>query len=161
MEETEIHVGDIGTIIRATIKDENNAIVDISDATSKSMTFKKPSGTNVVQNPSLFTDGTDGKMQYITQTGDIDEKGLWQLQARVVKDFMGIERKTIGILIDELITTSMKCWFAQEDVNHLSDDSLIARAAKKAQIFNKRRCDLIRAIDELLQQENSVSEKTY
>lgn len=72
-----------------------------------------------------------------------------------------IKTKSIGILIDELITTSMKCWFAQEDIKNLKDDALVADAARRAQTTNKRRCDLITAIDELIGNQYSLTKKTY
>lgn len=53
---------------------------------------------------------------------------------------MGIEIKTIGTLIDELITTDIKCFMAQEPGGDL----------KKAQELNKRRNELIQAIDRRL-----------
>ena len=76
---------------------------------------------------------------------------------------MGIETKTIGFLIDELITTDLKCWFAQEDLMNmdLSESERLA-AAIRTQETNSRRNQLIRAIDEKLgEQANSVTSKTY
>lgn len=76
---------------------------------------------------------------------------------------MDIARKSIGMIIDELITTSMRCWFAQEDImnTNLSDEKRL-EAAERAQIMNAKRSALIKAIDQLLGDENiSVSLKTY
>lgn len=73
-----------------------------------------------------------------------------------------IGRKTTGTLIDELITTSMKCWFSQETVMHTALVGKIASAAKAAQELNARRNELIRAIDKRLGEEDaSPTEKTY
>lgn len=72
-----------------------------------------------------------------------------------------IEQKTIGMLIDELITTNIKCWFAQEKVMSSNNEKEIATAAKSAQSLNKRRCLLIQAIDKLLKQEHSLTDKSY
>jgi hypothetical protein len=64
---------------------------------------------------------------------------------------MGIETKTIGQLVDELITTNIKCFMAQDN-----------RDYENAQQLNKRRCDLVRAIDKMSGQgENSPTGKTY
>lgn len=61
---------------------------------------------------------------------------------------MGIETKTLGILIDELITTDLKCWFAQENLMNTSlTETQRLEAAIKTQEFNNRRNQLIRAID--------------
>lgn len=73
-----------------------------------------------------------------------------------------MEVKSIGTLIDELFTTNMKCWFAQETVMRETDDSKVATAAKQAQVLNARRNKLIRAIDERLGDGAiSQTEKTY
>ena len=80
----EIRYGDIGTIFRGTFYDEAGAIQSISDATSKYMIFRKPGGTVVWKTGSFFTDGSDGKLQYTTVSGDLNEVGKWQLQPRVI-----------------------------------------------------------------------------
>jgi len=64
---------------------------------------------------------------------------------------MSIKEKTVAQLIDELITTSMRCWFAQDKLMDLSlsnEDRLSAAIA--AQQTNSKRTELIKAIDELL-----------
>lgn len=76
---------------------------------------------------------------------------------------MNIEEKSVGFLIDELITTNLKCWFAQEDIMNiaLSEQTRLS-AAIKAQQMNARRNMLIRAIDKRLNDPNaSPTEKTY
>ncbi len=73
-----------------------------------------------------------------------------------------IEVKSIGILIDELITTSLKCWFKQEIICASANREEISDAAKAAQSLNKRRNDLIRAIDKRLgDAAKSPTTKTY
>lgn len=73
-----------------------------------------------------------------------------------------IDTKSIGILIDELITTSLKCWFKQEVICNSSDTAAIAEAAKAAQALNARRNALIRAIDKRKGETNlTPTSKTY
>lgn len=79
----EIHLNDIGTIFKLSIKDCQNGIVDISSATNVMITFKKPSGSSMVKLGTLFTDGTDGIVQYVTIANDLDEIGSWKIQAKV------------------------------------------------------------------------------
>ena len=75
---------------------------------------------------------------------------------------MDISKKSIGVLIDELITTSLKCWFAQEAVMMRKDERGVAQAAKTAQEMNARRNALIREIDRRLgEQYFSPTEKSY
>ncbi len=79
----EIHVDDIGTIFTVTIVDQDDAVVDISLYSPKQLIFTKPDGTRVEQTASFTTDGTDGKIQYTSESGDLDQPGLWQLQGIV------------------------------------------------------------------------------
>ena len=74
-----------------------------------------------------------------------------------------ISKKSIGYLIDELITTDMKCWFSQEDIMNesLSTEKRL-QAAIRAQQMNDRRNQLIAAIDnELGQGHLSPTSKSY
>jgi hypothetical protein len=75
---------------------------------------------------------------------------------------LNINIKSLGVLIDELFTTDMKCWFAQETVMKETNIEKVANAAKSAQELNKRRNLLIQAIDKICNSENlSPTEKTY
>lgn len=75
---------------------------------------------------------------------------------------MGIEQKTTGMLIDELITTVMKCFFAQETLMTSSSIQERSDSAIKAQVLNARRNKLIVAIDKSLgRSEHSPTYKTY
>lgn len=78
----EIRVGDIGTSIIVTIKDDGSA-VDVSSATPITFTFCKPNGTNVTKTGVLNTTGVDGKVKYVTVDGDIDLAGTWKYQVTV------------------------------------------------------------------------------
>lgn len=80
----EIHVSDIGTEFILTIKDCDENIIDISNATSMNIFFKKPNGDTITRVGAFYTDGTDGKMSYTIIDGDIDEVGSWKIQAQVV-----------------------------------------------------------------------------
>ena len=71
--------------------------------------------------------------------------------------------KTLGILIDELITADMKTWFSQE---HLMDLTLTESErlewAVKTQEYNSKRNQLIRAIDTRLGDlDTTYTDKTY
>lgn len=79
---SEIHVGDVGTIFRVTIKD-CDTIVDVSTVNSKTIYFQKPDSSTLTKAASYYTDGTDGIIQYVTESGDLDQAGTWQIQARV------------------------------------------------------------------------------
>jgi hypothetical protein len=76
---------------------------------------------------------------------------------------MGIETKSLGFLIDQLITTDLRCWFAQEDImNESLSEHERLQAAIKAQEQNSLRSKLIKAIDDMTNQEFSMGgDKTY
>ena len=80
----EIHKSDIGTTFQVTVKDEDSNVVDVSGATTKQIIFEKPDGTNLEKDASLVTDGTDGKIKYVTLSGDLSEAGCWRMQGYVV-----------------------------------------------------------------------------
>jgi hypothetical protein len=74
-----------------------------------------------------------------------------------------IREKTLGFLVDELISTDLKCWFAQEALMQegLTDQERLD-AAIRTQETNNRRNRLIRAIDEIAGQAGeSVTTKSY
>lgn len=79
----EIHVGDVGTAFLLTIKDQDGAIVDISDATTLSVVFTLPDKTSTTKTGETYTDGTDGIVRYVTIAGDLSQAGRWKLQAVV------------------------------------------------------------------------------
>ncbi len=91
----EIHVDDIGTRFRFVVKDEDDAIVDISSASLLEITFQKPSGTELVVTGEIYTDGTDGIMYYQAVEGDLNEHGHYKVQGRVEVD-AGPFHTTIG-----------------------------------------------------------------
>lgn len=80
----EIRQYDIGTKFLITLKDQDGVVVDVSSAITLEIIFKKPSATSVTKTASLETDGTDGQINYVTISGDLDEIGKWEMQASVV-----------------------------------------------------------------------------
>jgi hypothetical protein len=77
---------------------------------------------------------------------------------------MDIGTKSLGFLIDQLITTSMRCWFAQEEImDHTLPESKRLNAAIRAQQQNSLRSQLIKAIDVRFGEEGITmgQDKTY
>ncbi len=79
----EIHQYDKGIQFLGTIRDQDDAVVDISTATVKKLIFKKPSEETLIKDATFYSDGTDGKLYYITASGDLNEVGNWQYQAYI------------------------------------------------------------------------------
>lgn len=80
MTQAPIPLGNVGVAIIARVVDENGVVRDISTATSLKMRLRKPGGPTVTKDAAFTTNGADGRLQYITQYGDLDASGLWQFQ---------------------------------------------------------------------------------
>ena len=82
------HVNDIGTIFRVTVYDTTSTggttVADISTATTKQFTFKRPDGTTFDKVSVFTSDGSDGNIQFLSVDGDLNVAGTWHLQAYVV-----------------------------------------------------------------------------
>lgn len=78
----EIHVFDIGTSFELTVY-EDETVVNISSATTLEVLFQKPDGTVDTKTGVFLTDGTDGTVQYVTVSNDLNQTGTWKVQARV------------------------------------------------------------------------------
>lgn len=80
---SEIHVDDIGTVFRCTMYDDST-LVDLSDSTSLLLTLKDPNGNLYTKTAELYTDGSDGILQYTSVSGDINVVGKWSIQAKII-----------------------------------------------------------------------------
>jgi hypothetical protein len=78
-----IFTGDVGTALRCTVKDEDDATVNVSTATVKRIKLEDPDGTVVTKTASFYTDGSDGKIQYVTTATDLHTAGEWKLYGYV------------------------------------------------------------------------------
>lgn len=80
---TQIRKGDVGTDFELTILADGE-VVPLGPATTLSVIFDKPDGTNVTKTGTLVTDGSDGKLHYVFEEGFLDQAGDWRFQALVV-----------------------------------------------------------------------------
>jgi len=72
----EVHIEDTGTVIRYTITDDD-VIVDIGPTLSRDLVIQNASpGTRQVIAGSLFTDGTDGIVEFTSVAGTWDTAGI-------------------------------------------------------------------------------------
>lgn len=85
MTDNGIHVGDTGTIFLLAITDLSvpPRVVNLVGATLMEMTLVRPDGTKFVVAATFSTDGTDGVIKYVTQSGDLNQAGIWKLQVLV------------------------------------------------------------------------------
>jgi len=81
---SEIHQDDLGTRFLVTVKDDG-VVVDVSGASLRQLTFKKPSDTLMVKTASIISDASavSGVMYYDTIADDLDEAGKYKLQGKV------------------------------------------------------------------------------
>lgn len=70
-----IHNGDEGTVISI----GGQSGIDLTTATAQSIYYQKPDGTT----GSWTANITDGEVAYTTVSGNIDQVGVWYLQAYV------------------------------------------------------------------------------
>ena len=76
----EIHINDVDTIFETEIRDNNDAVVNISSASRKNFLFSKPNLSLVTRTGVFTTDGTDGLLRYNTVSGDNSAVGVWCYQ---------------------------------------------------------------------------------
>lgn len=80
----EIHKGDIGTVFECAVKDGTSA-VDVSTTIDKLIFFRKSDKVTVLSfSASFVTDGSNGKIKYVSESGDLDTVGIWKLQGKVI-----------------------------------------------------------------------------
>ena len=86
-----IQEGNIGTVFIFTIEDQAGKIVDISTATTLDAFFFRPVAREAITRMGvLHTDGTDGKMRYVSIAGDlVGAHDRWRRQGRVVIPGLG------------------------------------------------------------------------
>lgn len=78
-----LHVGDYGTILSLTIKDQNDAVVNLDSSSGNIVYIMKPN--NVIMTRDGFTqDATNGIITYTIQSGELDIPGIYSLQAKVI-----------------------------------------------------------------------------
>ena len=82
MAANELRVGDIGTAIKCTIKDDTTS-VNLVGCEVAQLIFTKPDGTSVTRDASFFTDGSDGVIQFVTTSGFLDQVGTWQIEGYI------------------------------------------------------------------------------
>ncbi len=79
----EIHVADVGVAFRLTVRDQAGVAVDLSENETLTVKFQLPNKTVLTTEGTLYTDGTDGVVEYTTIAGDLSLAGRWKVQAIV------------------------------------------------------------------------------
>lgn len=77
------YLKDFGIPIKFTVLDEDNIAIDISMASGIIFTFEKPDTSQVEKDGQLLTDGVDGQVFYVTESGLFDQSGYWKVNALI------------------------------------------------------------------------------
>lgn len=74
-------------LIKATIKNQDNSIVDISDATIMKLLLQSPEGDKTEYDADFTSTGEDGKIQYSLDITVLDEvnRKHWEYQFKIVR----------------------------------------------------------------------------
>lgn len=79
----EIRVGDTGVKFQLTLTDPSGNVMDVSLANSVTLLLEQPFNLGVKSfTMTNVTDGKDGQVAYVTQTGDIAVAGNWRMQVK-------------------------------------------------------------------------------
>lgn len=79
----DLQVGVIGASLTVTLRDQTGSLVDLSSSTTRFLYLTKPHNRGTSRYAAtLVTDGTDGKMKYVTTSAsDLPVAGDWTIQA--------------------------------------------------------------------------------
>ncbi len=79
----EIHISDLGTAFRYQCLDQDSNIIDLTNVDTMSITFTKPDRSKLIITPVFVTDGSDGRIQYLSRNGDLSVPGLWRAEVYI------------------------------------------------------------------------------
>ncbi len=80
-----LQVDDSGINIIVTVtQSDGTTPIDISQAGSMFIYIYRPDGGLITGTASFVTDGTDGKIQYISQANDFTIQGVYKIQAKYI-----------------------------------------------------------------------------
>lgn len=77
-------LGDFGLPITVEVVDKSDNFLDISAATTVNIVLKKPDGSILTKTAAFVTDGTDGKITYVVESGVLSVTGQWTARAQVI-----------------------------------------------------------------------------
>jgi len=83
--QTDWKIEQTATGVRIQVQFTDDGIpVDISDATTKEICLRTPSGGDKVKTATFTNTGTDGKIYFDTIITDLDELGRWKIAAHII-----------------------------------------------------------------------------
>jgi hypothetical protein len=94
-----IQLGDTGTQLILKVR-EGGRRMDLRAATTTRLVLTKPDGNVLVRDASFLTDGADGSLLYVTGPGEIDQAGLWHVQAELEVGGWSGRTNRAGLLVE-------------------------------------------------------------
>ena len=79
-----IQANAVGMVITLTVKDESQAVVDLTGATTTQIVLKPPQGFAITKTATVVSPSTSGQVRYVTEAGVLGVPGKWKAQAFVV-----------------------------------------------------------------------------
>jgi hypothetical protein len=91
-----LQVNDIGTSLEVTVFDQDGVVLNLATASLLQIALLKPDGvTEMTKTAALVTDGTDGKLHYVTVANDLDQAGHWKIQGIITFATGGLFHSTV------------------------------------------------------------------
>lgn len=78
-----LFVGEVGLPIVVQFTDSSGIPIDLSNSTGREILLRRPGGTSgalLTCSGQLYTNGLDGKMKYVTVSGDFNVLGNYEAQ---------------------------------------------------------------------------------
>ena len=97
-----IHVGDVGTAVTLTVEEPAGTPKDISSGagvTATQFEFRKPDGTDITKNAPYVTNGVDGKIKYVSESGFFDLAGAWRFQGIITLGASGFRTNIVHFFV--------------------------------------------------------------
>ena len=73
------HVSDVGAVRELAVK-EKGEILDVSGGTAMQITVFRPNATSFTRTATFVGTGSDGKVQWVTESGDLTVEGVYHDQ---------------------------------------------------------------------------------
>lgn len=99
-----IHVNDYGWTGRLRLV-QDKVVQDVSSYTTRQFIFKPPTGSVKVKTATFDTDGVNGVLKYVVESGVIDQVGEWKVQARIAKSGAEITSDEIAFMVQPRLDT--------------------------------------------------------
>lgn len=99
-----IRVQDYGASLRVRLSDTSGSLIDLSSSAARQFYIKRPDGTILIVTATLYTNGTDGVLAYTTVSGDINQTGIYELEARVTFSGSEFRSSKIRFRVAEIIS---------------------------------------------------------